>query len=421
MATDAADRPTLEGFNPLSQDFLEDPERWLGPARAQSPVVYIPDLDMWAITRYDDVAAAFSDHGTYSSVLRNQPAIPERYAGRVPQNFFPPTNICMDPPDHTVMRKAANRIFTRSRIAATDTHIHEVVDELIDTFVEDGHCDIVGQFSYPLSARSSMHLIGIPQSDLPRFEQLAEDLVAVLPYRPGTTTNAITEDDWLSRWARIVEARGYFHDFVTERAKRPRDDLASHLAGAVTADGRPVLSLEEVVTYMLLTIFAGTDTTASFIGLLLLQLHANPDQEALLRGDASLWPNAIEEGLRLRASALGMSRRTTRDVAVSGVTIPEGSRVWLVTAAASNDDAHFNDPARFDITRANASEHLAFGRGRHFCMGAPLARLETGIAIRRLWDRLPAFRVVPDQRLRYDPVFVTLLYHHLDVQWDDVR
>jgi cytochrome P450 len=181
-----------------------------------------------------------------------------------------------------------------------------------------------------------------------------------------------------------------------------------------------VLSHDEIVTYMLLFIFAGTDTVASFLGLLLIQLAANPDQEAELRANAALWPNAVEEGLRRRSSNLGNQRRTTRDVEIEGVTIPKDSIVWLVTASASNDEQHFPDPERYDLHRSNASDHLAFGIGRHFCMGAPLARLEVPLAIQRLWERLPRFGVVPGQKLTYDPVFVTLLYNHLQVGYDPV-
>jgi hypothetical protein len=410
--------PVLEGFDPLSQAFLADPTPWLERARSECPVFYIPQLDMWAITRYEDVAAAYSDFRTFSSELSNDPAIPERYTQRVPKDFFPPTNICKDPPDHTAMRRAANSVFTRSRIAGMEDHVRAVVDELIDRFAADGRCDVVQQLSYPLSARTSMYVIGIPEDDLARFEQLAEDLVAVLPYQPGEPTNAITESEWLARWARIVGAREYFGEFVDDRRVKPRDDLASALIEARGPGGEPVLSHEEIVTYLLLWIFAGTDTTASFIGLLLMQLAEHPDQEKELRADSALWPNAVEEGLRRRSSNLGSSRRTTCDVEMSGVMIPKDSTVWLVTVSASNDDDHFSDPSRFDVHRANASDHLAFGRGRHFCMGAPLARLETPIAIESLWSRLPGFRLVPGQVMRYDPVFVTLLYHHLEAEWD---
>jgi cytochrome P450 len=412
--------PLLDGFDPLSQEFLADPTPWFERARSEGlPVFYVPSLGLWVLTRYEDVAAAFADFETFSSELSNEPAIPDRYVDRVPADFFPPTNMSKDPPDHTAMRKAANRLFTRPRIAAMEDHVTDIVDELIDRFADAGHCDVVEDLSYPLSARTSMNLIGIPEADLARFEQLADDLVTILPYRAGEPeANSITEEDWLRRWDRIVDARAYFGEYVESRKKSPGEDLASALLGAKGKDGRRVLSDEEIVTNMLLFIFAGTDTTASFIGLLLMQLASNPDQEKMLRADRSLWPGAVEEGLRRRASSLGISRRTTREVEVSGVTLPAGSTVLLSTVSASNDGDHFPEPTRFDLTRSNASDHLAFGRGRHFCMGAPLARLETPIAIQRLWDRLPGFHLVPDQDLRFDPVFVTLLYHHLSAEWD---
>ena len=155
-------RPILEGFDPLSQEFLADPRPALEKARTECPVFYIPAFKMWAVTRYEDVARCYSDFAGLSSHLVNDPAIPERYASRVPKDFFPPVFMDRDPPAHTAVRKAANKIFTRPRIAAMESRIREIVDELIDRFQSDATCDLVQQFSYPLSARTSMHLIGIP-------------------------------------------------------------------------------------------------------------------------------------------------------------------------------------------------------------------------------------------------------------------
>jgi cytochrome P450 len=412
------DLPILEGFDPLSQAFLADPLPSLERARTERPVLYVEELGIWAITRYDDVARAYADFTTFSSALRNAPAIPERYADEVPADFFPPIFMDRDPPEHTAIRKAANRIFRRPRIAAMEAHVQAIVDELVDAFADDGACDLVQQLTYPLSARASMALIGIPEADLPRFEQLAEDLVAILPYQPGVPGQTISEAQWLERWERIVEARGYFRAMVQARVAEPQDDVASAFVHARDGDGQPIMSVEDTVSYMLLMIFAGTDTTASYIGLLVKLLCEHPDQLEAALADPAVMANAVEEGLRRRASSLGSMRLVTRDVEVAGQTIPAGAQVWLVSTSASNDEQRFACPAHFDVHRENAGEHLAFGRGRHFCMGAPLARLEAPLAVRTLWTRLPGFRLAPGQTLRYDPVFVTLLYNHLHVEWD---
>jgi cytochrome P450 len=399
-----------------SQEFLRCPAQALEPARDSRPVFRIEDRDLWVITRYDDVAQALGDFKTFSSEMPETPAIPAQYVDRIPPDFFPPTLIDRDPPSHTAMRKAAQKVFTQKRVAAMGPRIHELGNELIDEVFERGECNLIASFSYPLATRISMSMIGIPESDLPRFMTLADDHVAVMPYDPAV--QHIPEAEWLQRWERLMDARDYFAQMVAARLEQPTDDLVSAYVHAKEADGSSVMTPDQAVSYLLLTVFAGADTTATAIANLVQLFDAHPDQLERARQSPETMADAVEEGLRRSPSSMGVNRRTTRDVEVAGTTIPAGADVFLFTISASADERRFDHPACFDVDRQNARDHLVFGRARHFCMGAPLVRLEMPIAMRLLYDRLPDLHVVPNQNPHYDPILVALVYHELQVEWE---
>jgi cytochrome P450 len=182
--------------------------------------------------------------------------------------------------------------------------------------------------------------------------------------------------------------------------------------------GRPALSDWRIIVHAQEMISAGSDTTGNLIGVATMFLTANPEQFERVKADPDLAGRAVEETLRRHGSARGMFRITTRDVAVAGVTIPANASVYLAFQASGHDETHFPDPLRFDIDRPNADEHLAFGRGRHFCPGAPIARLEATVALQTLFERLPSVRVVPGQTLQYAQVITGAILEHLDVEWD---
>jgi cytochrome P450 len=169
---------------------------------------------------------------------------------------------------------------------------------------------------------------------------------------------------------------------------------------------------------MIELITAGTDTTAQLIAHMIQLFDEYPEQLRAVRTEPALWEPAVEEGLRRRATNLGVFRKTTRAVEIAGTTIPANALVWSLVGAAGHDPTHFEDPEKFDLRRENASEHLSFGKGRHFCLGAPLARLEARLALKRLYERLPGLCLVPDQELRYKPVLKNFILERMDVRWD---
>jgi cytochrome P450 len=402
------------GFNPISQEFLEDPQRWLRLAREEAPVFFAEAFGFWAVTRFADIERALTDHETFSSASLANVPVPDEYADKVPPGFFATgALVSQDPPAHTSRRKLINKGFARGRMAAMEEPIERICHELIDGFEARGEADLMTEYCYEVSLRSIVHLMGLPTDDLPRLRQLADDQGAVV----SDTIKPMAHPERLERWERIVGARAYLTEIAEQRKVAPGDDLVSVMVSATDDQGAPVLTPDQAVTHLTELIFAGTDTTANLMGQLVRILEDHPAALAELRQDPSLWSRAIEEGLRVRSAANGLFRIATRDVEVAGVTIPAGSVVWLSIASAGHDERVFEDPERFDLHRQNADDHIGFGKGRHFCMGAPLTRVEAPIGLRVLYERLPGLKVQPGQQLEYDPVLAAVILKGLRVTW----
>ena len=418
-----AERPTLEGFDPLSDEFLTDPFPTWARAHAEHPVFYYPGMDFWVITKFDDVLAAVTDHTTFSSRAVGVVPPPPELRDSVPGDFFDHSLVSVDPPEHTVARKPSNSGFTRPRVAAMEAKIRAIAERLIDGFINDGTCDLMQDYCYQLSLRTITSLLGLDDSEeqLARYRQWTEDMFSLMtPMAKDSgenplTTRPMADEDRRRHWENIGEAASYFQELIDARRAEPTDDLLSLLVHT-QADGKPAMSDGEIITHIQELIAAGNDTTANLIGSFVYYLSQQPEDFAELKAHPELMPNAVEEGLRRRGSSVGMFRITTRDVVVSGVDIPQGSLVFLSFQAAGHDPEHFPDPRRVDIHRENAKEHVAFGRGRHFCLGAPLARLEAKIGLEVLFRRIPDL-AVPDQELRFAPVMTVSMLTSLRVRW----
>jgi cytochrome P450 len=414
-------RPHLEGFDPYSDAFLRDPYPLLERARRECPVFYYAPMDFWVLTRYDDVARAVGDHETFSNAVWRTVPRPDEFAGRVPENLMGRSFINLDPPAHTVSRKNANKAFTRRLVAQQEPHIRAIAQTAIDRFAAAGETDLMQEYCYPVSLRTIVGLLGLPEADMPRFRQWTEDVFSLMtpggPQADDSTSKPMPADEVHERYERVAEAYAYYTAFVQERRAHPTDDLTSAMVHARGADGEPVLDTERIIVHMIELTAAGHDTTANLIGNTVALLDEQPDQRDQVIADPALLENAVEESLRRRATSPKMFRITTRDVEVRGVHIPAGSAVCLQFGAANHDEERFAQPRHFDVHRPNADEHFAFGRGRHFCMGAPLARLEARIALEVLYERLPTLRVVPGQDRGYIPVTTLDTFQHLPVRW----
>jgi cytochrome P450 len=422
MATSHTTVPVLDGFDPLSDEFLRDPYPILERARRQQPVFYYEPLDFWVVTRYDDIVAILADYRTYSSRSMGILPPPPELADRVGPNLFADAFIGIDPPEHTVSRKNANKWFTRGQVAAMVDVVRGLAHDLIDGFVDDGRCDLVGDYCHPLTLSVIVRMLGLPTEDMPRFRQWTEDLFAVMSPTASDSdeqrpTKPMPDGERHERWTRLAEATAYYGAIVEERRRRPTDDLISAMVAVKGPDGDPALSERRITMHINEMIAAGNDTTANLMAHMVMFFSEDPATLAEVRRDPALMENAVEEGLRRRGSAPGHFRITTRDVEVAGTPIPKGSLLWLVYISAGHDEQHFPSPRAFDVHRDNADHHLAFGRGRHMCMGAPLARLMARVGLDALYERIPELRMVPDQRLDYLPNLTVLTLKRLEVAW----
>lgn len=424
MADPTQSRPTFPDFDPLSPAFQADPYSVLERARREAPVFYYEPLNFWAITRYADVAEIIGDYRTFSSRAFGVVPVPERYRDRVPGDFFSKALLASDPPEHTFLRKHSQKALTRGRISAMEPTIRATCHELIDDFASHGECDLMRQFANEVTLRTITSMLGLPLEDVDLLRGWARDVVAVITPQAvdredgaSAPSRPMSEQERLERYGRIAQARDYFRAMIETRTAEPRDDLISALVAVRGDDGLPALDCERIVSHLSELLTAGTTTTANLIGQMVRLLDGHPEQRDALIRDPALVENAVEEGLRHSGSTLGVFRVLTRDVAVAGIDIPAGSLVWACYASTGRDEQRFAEADRFDILRPDASEHLEFGTGRHFCMGAPLGRLEARVALQTLYERLPGLRVVKDQDLDYVPSLVTTSLRNLRVFW----
>jgi len=395
----------------------QDPFPFYARARAEAPVFYSPRFGVWFVTRYDDVAVILRDPLTFSST-ESLPKPRERAPEVEPilrQARQVKTLINVDPPEHTRLRQVAREGFTPARVAALEPMIREVTEDLIDR-MGAGPADLLDRFAYPLPLTVILHVLGVPLEDMERCRGWTRDMT-VVDFAP----------DDLPIETQVAAARGflafvgYWDDLVARRAAEPRDDLISHLVTA-PVHGEERLAPEHVAAMLPSFILAGHETTANLIGNTVWRLLQHPDQLAAVTRDPALVPGAVEEGLRYDPSTLGFIRTARRQVEIAGTTIPAGGKLFLLYASANHDGARYPAPEAFRVDRNGTTQHLAFGRGIHFCLGAQLARLEARVALERLLARLPGLRLAdPAAPPRWRPNLVFRGLERLLVSWDAPR
>jgi cytochrome P450 len=364
---------------------LADPYPSYARLRRTDPVHWAEGPGAWVLTRYADVV----------SVLRSPHASAERteMAGRrVPAEFqevFTARKDAMlnaDPPRHTRLRLLVNKAFTPGAVAALAPFIQRFVDGVLDAVGPRGRMDVIRDLAYPLPATVIAEMLGVPHADRDRFKQWSDDTAALAGNLPGNLS-----EDVLRRAAEgMGELRVYFAGIVARRRVEPRDDLISALVKAQQEGDR--LNEAELLANAVLLLNAGHETTTNLIGNGALALLRHPDQLRRLREDPALIPTAVEELLRYDSPVQFTSRVLKADLTLGGKQLRAGQTVLLLLGAANRDPAQFPDPDRLDVGRTD-NKHLAFGLGSHFCLGAPLARLEGRIAFETLLRRLPGLRL----------------------------
>ena len=405
-------------FDLFGPTFKANPYPTYAAMREQLPFHRRTTMDgqaaIWFITRYDDVNALLRDHKRLVKNVTNT-LTPEQQAvlPETPPLLQLLSNhmLNLDPPDHTRLRSLVSKVFTNQVVAQMQDRIQVVADELLDKAHVKGEIDLIEEFAFPLPIIVIAELLGIPSRDRRRFRNWSNAFV--------------TPSANLQRSVKKMEkARQVMEDFTRymrrvfeERRQEPRDDLISLLLQAEEAGD--TLREEELFSMVILLIVAGHETAVNLIGNGLLALLQHPAQMDRLQGNWSLLPTAIEEMARYDGPVERATMRfAAEDIPVADdITITRGDAVSLILAAADRDPAQFPEPDRFDITRT-PNRHLAFGQGIHYCLGAPLARLEGQIAIQTLLHRYPGLHLaLPSEQLRWRTIPILRGLHHLPVSW----
>ena len=364
---------------------LDDPFDAYAQLHARCPVYRVPENDTYLITRYDDAKRALGDAATFSSAVYPRSMVDPEMAGAVGAVFheqgWPRAQTLQrtDRPLHTQYRRIINQMLTRKRVDALQPRIEEVTNELVDAFIDDGECEFVRQFALPLPGIIICEQLGLDASQYPTFKRWADAMLAGANRR-------LTVEEAVEQAEIEVAAQHHLAAEFEARRPEPRDDVITALVEG-ERDGEP-LTMGELQDLMHQLVTGGFETTTSAIATSMWLLIRYPDQLAKLRADAGLLDNFIDESLRFDSPVAGLWRRATCPVDVEGGHIPEGADVMVRFAAANRDPAKFEQPGEFDIERPNASEHVAFGFGNHFCVGAWLARTELRTAFTVLLDRL---------------------------------
>ena len=383
-------RPALADLaNPAT---LPDPYPLLAGLREASP-----------FADFDGAFVVAGRHADISAVLRDPDASSERDRSRLaataPRRANPrPSFLSLDPPDHTRLRRLVSKAFTPRRIALLEPRIQEITGGLLGAAAAAGQLEVVSQLAYPLPVRIISELLGVPVEDHPRFAGWSARLAHSL--QPGfglTPAEAQTRAE--SAQAASDEFAAYFRGLIAMRRARPADDLLSAMVRA--EDNGEMLTEDELIATCVLLLVAGHETTVGLISNAILALLRHPDQLALLQADPDLAAAAVEETLRYDAPVQMTGRVAKGPVLVGRLTADEGALVLLLLAAAGRDPDVYPDPDRFDIRRG-AAGHLAFAAGPHFCLGAPLARLEATVAVRAFATRMTAPELDEDM-LAYKP------------------
>lgn len=403
--------------------------------REEAPVTYNPTLGAWVVTRYEDCLAVLHDTDRFSSrmptgpqvvgsilaetmaTLAQEPEMAEVFAAVMDRRNQATVLLNADPPDHRRQRKLVNGAFRPSRLRALEPVIERVADQLLDAFVdpEAGRTEVefVHQFGVGLPMTLIAYALGVGDDDLATFKRWSDDLV--MPVGNHSPTIDQTRGYLVSS----KEFSEFFLAKIAERRATPKEDLISDVANAAL-DGES-LSEAEMLGMLQQFLVAGNETTTKLLTNIVHQLAVDPEMQAKVRADRSQVEGLVEEALRFEAPVGGLFRMATEPVDLGGVTIPEGDHVWVVYASANRDEAKFAAPDAFDPCRANARDHVAFGHGEHYCVGAGLARAEAKIGVNRILDRMANIALAEGKNdFAYEDTFVLRGLRNLHIAFDPI-
>ncbi|MDE3205025.1 MAG: cytochrome P450 [Acidobacteriota bacterium] len=391
--------PVAHGFDLLAPESIADPYPMLDHWRQETPVFYVPDIDHYVVTRYAEIEKVLLDRETWSAANASSPLMSVCPAAQeILSTGFArvPTLNNSDPPRHGPMRKSVLTVMTPRRLRALEPVLRAYATGLVEQFRSHPVVDLVDAFTFPFPGFAAFSLLGFPHADTDLLKEWSRTRVLLTYGRLSEEDQVATAKDVLAMW-RYVEA------FVASRWAEPLDDLTSDLV-RLSAEKPDQLNQFDIVNIVYSMALAGHETTANTLANGVLALLRGRRQWQRLIDEPALIENAVEEILRFAGPVLYHRRVAKVDTVVGGVTIPAGAKVMMAFAAADHDPAQFGEDApEFRIDREDAELHLAFGKGPHLCLGAPLARLEVRIALELLTTMTPELDLVPDQTVNYSP------------------
>jgi cytochrome P450 len=374
----------------------------LAKARRSRPVFYSPETGYWIVTRYDDVLAIMHDQERFSSQNTSEPATPlhQDAAEILKSGNFTAEAIqsnC-DGPRHTRVRNVTTQLLNIKTFAARETDIRRLVAEALDALEGRHQIDLIADLTYELPAQVLFLILGIPKEDTQNVKNWSGKRT-VINFSPSSYEQQVDGS------RHLVDYWNYCRKMVADRMLNPKDDFASNLLKLRSGDDS-MLTLNELITVVFGVVFAGHETTTSQLTNAFRALLTERESWDALCADPALIPNAVEEAFRHCGAVVNWRRRAKVEVEIGGMTIPAGGNIMLSFASANRDEKHFENPETFDIRRKNARKHLTMGNGIHFCLGAPLARLEMKIILEESTRRFPNLRLTPDQSVDHAHTYV---------------
>jgi len=418
--TDVADID-LDNYNPMDREVQQCPYDHYAALRAEGAIFHHKPTGMFFASRLDVVNEILRDTETFSSKMANMGTMGEsevmKQVGEIMREGWPraETMLTIDPPHQTRYRKLVSRAFSARRIAALEDKVREIANDLIDEFPDKGTIDFHADFAVSFPVRVIHYALNMSPETEGKIKQWSDDAVAAL----GTN---LTDERRLEAARGQVETQRYWHSEYEKRLAEPQDDILSDIAHADFADPdlpdgeTRKLNFAEVFSIIQQLMVAGNETTTKFLNETIRLLIENPEWWERLEQDTAGTVNGlVEEGLRMSSPNQGLFRLVTKDTEIDGVHMPAGSRVWVMFGAANRDERAFADGETFDPSRDNLKDHVAFGKGHHFCIGAPLSRLEGKVAFEELVRRIKLPSFSEGNTFEYEPSFILRGLAELDL------
>lgn len=412
----------ISTFNPFDPATLQCPFPHYAVMRAEQPVMKVSGLGIHMVTRHDLVLQVLRDPQTFSSVFGGtgmpissdlRKRFEEVFAQGYPRVS---TMLTADQPEHTRYRRLVSRAFHPKVIAELEPIIRSITIRLIDSWIQKGRIEFVRDFAVPLPVEVIAHALNVPDDRLADFKRWSDDSIA------GIGTN-ISIDQRIEAEYGVNEFQHYFAQQIEDRRENPRDDILTNLLNAriddddsEVADKRP-LDMPEMLSIVQQLLVAGNETTTKMLTEMMRLLAAHPDQWRAVKSDPARVERIVEETLRISTPTQGMWRMVTTETDLGGVRLNKGDRIVVVFGSANRDESLYPNPDEFDPDRENLRDHLAFGKGIHFCLGANLSRLEGRVALEELARRLETISLPDSNTFEYYPSFMLRGLTRLDIEF----